>query len=187
MIPYIGDVSRADATLLRDLARRSSRILEFGCGASTQIFSAYGRGSVESVDTSDEWIEKTRGNLSKLGLVAARFHRFDEFVALGSYDLIFVDGLNELRLPFALTVWPHLATGGRMCLHDTRRRKPYGNAMTSDVQHVCMIVERFSTEIARVDLNQDDSNTTVILKRAPLLLVDYNAIERRTPEQLGLA
>lgn len=189
LIEYIGDVSRRDAELLKKLAEGSHRILEFGVGASTQIFAAYGRGTVDAVDTSPDWIAKTKRNLARLGIgeSTVRFHDYYEFTPAGMYDLIFVDGMNELRLPFALMMWRSLITGGRMALHDTRRTHPYGKADTSDVQHVAAILERHSTEILRVDLNQNDSNTTVIVKREPLLLEDYNAIEGRTPEQLGLA
>jgi len=191
MIPYVGDLSSRDADLLRLLASRSDRILEFGVGASTQIFAAYGCGKVESVDTSAEWIAKTAANLNTLeargfDLRPVTFRGYAAFRPVAKYDLIFVDGLNELRLPFALLTWPALIDGGFMCLHDTRRTAPYGNAKTSDVQHVCAIIERHSAEIDTIALNQNESNTTVIAKRSPLLLEDYNAIEGRTRQQLGL-
>lgn len=58
---------------------------------------------------------------------------------------------------------------------------------TSDVQNVCALIERFSTEIDCVCLNQDESNTTVVAKRTPLLYEDWMKIEGRTPEQMGIA
>lgn len=194
MIPYIGDVSRHDAELLASLARHSSRILEFGVGASTQIFAAYGRDEVHSVDTSMEWIQKTIRNLDKLDhsylpsfkCKRVAFHAYTAFVPTGVYDLVFVDGLNELRLPFALKVWPFLGVGGRMAFHDTRRTEPYGKAKLSDVQHVCAVLLQHWREVRTVEVNMLDSNTTVVTKRAPLLLEDYNKIEGRTRAQLGL-
>src|SRR5258705_6694 len=122
MIPYVGDVSRRDAELLRELAERSNRIVEFGAGASTQILAAYARGEVESVETQPSWIAKTQGHLGALGIARpVTFHNYEDFQPSGPYDLVFVDGLNELRLPFACLAWPAIAIGGVLCLHDTRR------------------------------------------------------------------
>lgn len=180
MIPYIGDVSRRDAEMLRALAERSDRILEFGCGASTQILRAYSTGIVESVDTEPEWIQKTVANLVRLEITRlVAFRRYEVFKPVPEYDLVFVDGLGELRLPFALMTWPALAVGGSMAFHDTRR--------PADVAKVCEFVRQKSTEIDNVVLNGANSNITVITKRAPLLLEDYNAIEGRSLAQLGLA
>lgn len=186
MIDYIGDVSRRDAELLRALAERSDRILEFGCGASTQILAAYGRGGVTSVDTETAWIDKTQRNLVALNSKypgtfkhAVGFHLYEVFRPSWEFDLIFVDGLGALRLPFAIKTWPALAPDGVMAFHDTRR--------PADVAKVCDFIRLHSTEIDRIVMNAADSNITVIYKRVPLLLEDYNAIEGRTPAQLGLA
>lgn len=186
MIDYIGDVSRRDAHLLRSFAERSDRILEFGCGASTQIFAAYARGIIESVETDPEWIEKTKRNLDALGLAGVVFHLYSDFRP-AAHDLIFVDGVDELRQAFALLAWPSLMVGGLMCFHDTRRTAPHGDSPTSDVQNVCAVIERHSTEIDCVVLNQYDSNITVITKREPLMCEDWNFVEGRTLEQIGIA
>ena len=178
MIDYVGDVSRRDAFVLREFAESCQRILEFGAGASTQILAYYGLGTVTSVETEPEWIEKTKRNLTR---VRARrpvtFHAYSGFKP-SSYDLIFIDGVWTLREDFAMSTWPALKIGGAMLFHDTRRPK--------DVRNVCALMERYSTEIDRVVLNRSDSNITVVVKREALLLEDYNAIEGRTPEQLGL-
>lgn len=188
MIDYVGDVSREDAKLLRSLAERSDRILEFGCGASTQIFAAYGRGVVHSVETHPEWIAKTRRNLASLGIERpVHFHQVAGFQPEGQYDLVFVDSIDELRQHLALMAWPFVSVGGAMCFHDTRRTKPHGESLTSDVQNVCALIERYSPEIEFIALNEDDSNTTVVTKRAPLLYVDWMKSEERTPEQMGIA
>jgi predicted O-methyltransferase YrrM len=188
MIDYIGDVSREDAVLLRWLAEHSYQILEFGSGASTQIFAAYGAGTVESVETEPQWIEKTSRNLAKLGIEKqVTFYPHESFRPTGGYDLIFVDGIDELRQSFALTTWPSLQVGGRMCFHDTRRTVPHGVSPTSDVQNVCALIERYSSEVANVALNQDESNTTVVRKRAPLPYVDWMKSEGRSPAQMGIA
>jgi tRNA A58 N-methylase Trm61 len=68
MINYIGDISKADANILADLAEQSENILEFGVGASTQVLAAYGKGKVTTTETSMEWVEKTKQNLKLLGI-----------------------------------------------------------------------------------------------------------------------
>jgi predicted O-methyltransferase YrrM len=188
MIHYIGDLSRRDAELLRVLAVKADRILEFGAGASTQIFAAYGRGTVETVETDLEWIEKTHRNFLAIGIERTiTFHIWQAFVPVGPYSLIFVDGIDELRREFAFKTWPTLAIGGVMCFHDTRRTAPHGASKTSDIQNALAIAETFSPEVDRVVLNQADSNITVVTKRAPLLLEDWNAIEGRTAAMIGIA
>ena len=187
MIDYVGDLSRRDAELLCALAKRAERILEFGAGASTQIFAAYGRGGICCVETDPAWIVKTRRNLARLEIEhRVAFHRFDAFRLSGSYDLVFVDGVDELRAHFAFLAWPALTVGGAMCFHDTRRTVPHGFSKTTDIQNALAVVERHSPEVDRMVLNQDDSNITVVVKRAPLLVEDWNVVERRTPKQIGL-
>ena len=58
MIEYIGDISKADALVLKELAENATAILEFGCGASTQVMSVYTKNRIISIDTSQEWIDK---------------------------------------------------------------------------------------------------------------------------------
>lgn len=188
MIPYIGCVSREDAFLLQSLAERSDRILEFGSGASTQIFAQYCCGTVESVETDLSWVVKTKRSLAALGIRGAvTFHGFSSFKPHGKYDLILIDNVDELRQEAALLSWPFLSLGGWMCFHDTRRTTPHGPSTTTDVQNACAVVARYSTEVASVVLNQNDSNTTVITKRrSPLLYVDWMVSEGRTPAQMGL-
>ncbi len=48
------------------------------------------------------------------------------------------------------------------------------------------IVDRHSTEVDRVVLNQDDSNISVVTKRLPLIYEDWNQVEGRTPAQIGI-
>lgn len=190
MIPYVGDLSRNDAALLKELAEQAHRILEFGAGASTQIFAAYGEGLVHSVETDPAWIRKTERNLDRLyRAIKLRPVRFFSYVfePEGPYDLIFVDGVDELRQAFAVRTWPHLAVGGTMAFHDTRRRGPHGVSATSDMQNVCALVLHFLPEIDSVLVNTCESNTTLVRKRVPLLLEDWNIVEGRTPEQIGLA
>lgn len=179
MIEYVGDVSRRDALVLREFAESSQRILEFGAGASTQILASYGLGSVTSVETDPAWVAKTERNLAKLrARQPVTFRPYKDFRP-ERYDLIFVDGRWDLRAEFAAATWPALIIGRAMLFHDTRREK--------DVRYLCRFIEAHATEIDRVVLNRGNSNITVVVKREPLLLEDYNAIEGRTTEQLGIA
>lgn len=188
MIDYIGDLSRADAELLRNYAQQSGRILEFGVGASTQILASYTRGTVDSVETDPKWIGKTHARLLDLAVAhLVTFHHYGPFVPVGAWDMIFVDGADELRQPFALHVWANLAVGGVMLFHDTRRTVPHGNSLTTDVENACAVIMAHSFEIERVVLNENNSNTTVITKRGPLLYRDWNRDEGRTPAQIGIA
>ena len=186
MIDYIGCVSREDAKVLRLLAEQADRLLEFGSGASTQIFRAYCPGAVYSVETDAAWIAKTLANLRKLNLAGVDFRLYAEFVPMGTYDVIFVDGVDERRLEFAIAMWPYLDVDGVMAFHDTRRTKPHGLSKTSDVQNVCALLERFSTEISGVSVNDSDSNTTLVFKRRPLTYVDWQKVEGRTDAEMGL-
>lgn len=192
MINYIGVISREDAELLKSLAEEADRILEFGAGASTQVFSAYCKGAIDCVETVHEWVDKTTRNLEVLQI--GRNVRFlcprpfgRVFSEIGAYDLIFVDGADELRQSFALCSWVHLRAGGTMAFHDTRRGTPHGLSETSDVQNVCALIARCAPEIDSVILNAMDSNTTLIRKRAPLPYVDWQKTEGRTDAQMGIA
>jgi predicted O-methyltransferase YrrM len=168
------------------LAEGADSILEFGSGASTQIFRAYTKGSVTSVESDPAWITKTDANLARLNLSGVVFRPYYGFEPVGMYDVVFIDNANELRLESAIRAWPNLAVDGVMAFHDTRRTKPHGLSKTSDVQNVCAIIERFSTEIDRVILNDGDSNTTLIYKREPLLYVNWQVSEGRSDAQMGL-
>lgn len=189
MIDYIGDLSRADAAVLAALASRAFRILEFGAGASTQIFSVYGAGVVHSVETDPGWIAKTTRNLARFPHGrSVTFHDYDTFLPEPvGYDLVFVDGVDELRAAFAFCTWGFLDPRGVMAFHDTRRTVPHGLSLTSDVENVCELLRRHPLEVDRVEWNRDDSNTTVVAKRrTPLVLEDWNAVEGRTLAQIGL-
>lgn len=198
MIPYIGCVSREDAEVLKMLAECSQSILEFGAGASTQIFAAYGKRSVDTVESDSTWIEKTRETIERLSFVEGcsfpaivTYHhqpRCNELWLwdLGFYDLIFIDCADDLRLPWALASWQFLSVGGTMAFHDTRRTQPHGLAPFSDIQNVCQLLAKYSTEIDGVTLNAGDSNTTLVVKRLPLLYENWQVAEGRTDAQMGL-
>jgi predicted O-methyltransferase YrrM len=181
VIDYIGDISFADAELLAKLASESSRILEFGVGASTQVLAYYKTGMMISLETDQDWIEKTRRNLTRLGIAqdSVDFRQYDGFPLQPTdrFDLIFNDGVDGYRREFAMKAWPLLLVGGMFCFHDTRR--------TGDVLNVCALLGAFSAEVEAVKFNLGHSNITTILKKSAEHYEDWNVIEKREPWQAG--
>lgn len=179
VIDYIGDISKADALVLKELAETHTAILEFGPGASTQVLAAYTSGHITSVETEEEWIEKAKANLMRLGLREPRFILYEEFMECpgGPYDLVFDDGVTGYRLDFALLAWKQLKYGGSLCLHDTRT--------TREVKNVAELLVAYSAEIHSMTVNKDHSNITVIRKKPPEHYENWNLIEGREPWQIG--
>jgi predicted O-methyltransferase YrrM len=178
MIPYVGDISKADAKILKDIASVSSRILEFGVGGSTQILAAYGLGTVTTVETELSWTTRTQENLKLLGIEKeVDFKVYRDFVPEGEYDFIFDDGADEFRLPFAFNTWNNLAIGGFLLFHDTRRGR--------DVQNIADFIVKHSPEIESVFINKDHSNITVINKKKAEFYENWNEVENREPWESG--
>jgi predicted O-methyltransferase YrrM len=184
---FVGDLSRADAELLERYASRAGRVLEFGVGGSTQIIAqSLPPGAVfVSLDTDPAWIAVTRERLGKLGVAdRCRFVAHDEgwrAAVIGdppgaaTFDLIFDDGIDELRRPFALESWPLLQPGGFMLFHDTRR---FG-----DLVNVAWVMQTYFTEVEDVYVNQRvdgvSTNISVIKKKAAEPYVNWNHTENK--------
>jgi len=178
MINYIGDLSKEDAQILKDLAKKSKEILEFGMGGSTQIIAAYTKGQFTSVETAQDWIDRTKENLKLLEITTpVMYENYYEFIPIGEYDLIFDDGADEFRIPFAFETWPRLIEGGYFLFHDTRRGK--------DVENLAEFIKKFSPEIESVFINKDHSNITVIKKKKAEFYINWNETENRKPWQSG--
>jgi len=177
MIDYVGDISRADAELLKELASNATNILEYGSGASTQVLRAYSKGIVTSVEQEDNWIESTKGHLERLELDEVTFIKRTKFKPSGFYDLVFDDGPLEQREEFAMVTWPHIRIGGIFALHDTRT--------TMMVQVLSNILLQFSPGIECMYVNKDHSNITVIRKKSAEFYEDWNVAEGRTLAQRG--
>lgn len=156
---YIGDLSKYDYELLKDLSSNSTDILEFGVGASTQILRNFSKGNLTSIETSAFWIDATKENLKYLNIEkTVNFLLYEDFnPKSGQYDLIFNDGVDSLRNEFAIKVWKTLKIGGIIAYHDTRRQK--------DIENVVELVNNFKDEIESISFNKDDSNITLIKKK----------------------
>lgn len=188
MIPYIGDISKADAELLKQMAEDSCNILEFGCGASTQVIAASidDQTSFLSIDTSQEWMDKTAQNLELLGIKGRNpfveynrfFNSIQEYTAIHkSFDFIFDDGVDGLRLDFANRIWPYLAVGGIIAFHDTRRGHDFNNVLQFLGSHM--------DEVGPVYFNNEGSNITLVGKKEPEPYSNWQIDEKKEPWQLG--
>tara|TARA_B110000285_G_C14800115_1_gene457000 strand:- start:45 stop:659 length:615 start_codon:yes stop_codon:yes gene_type:complete len=176
---WIGDLSLQDADVLVEYANKSSSILEFGVGGSTQLFAQCGGEELLSIDTSTGWIGLTEKRLNQFE--AAREVRFCEYndwktIATSKYDLIFVDGVEPLRLEFASESWNLLREGGIMIFHDTFR--------TIDIHNCTTIIQLFFNEISRIDINAaaqngKSSNLSIIHKKESQLYEDWNYTENK--------
>lgn len=182
MIPYIGDLSLSDAFTLKSYAEEAKSILEFGVGASTQILRHYSKGEMISVETMQEWIDRTEKNFKLIGVEGSvEYKPYDEKnkgnVLSGTYDLIFVDGYKKLRREFAMSNWRHLSYGGVMIFHDTRKM--------FHTDYVGEVIKRFFPQIKTIIVNQNNSNLTIIEKRRGLKYENWNRTENKKAWMYG--
>ena len=185
MKKYIGDLSREDAKLLEEYATPARSVLEIGVGGSTQIIAQTisRESSFITLDTSQEWVDKTRENLRRLGVEKrCKFLFYKDWPKdQGGYDFIFNDGEESLRREFGLLSFPMLKIGGSLLFHDTRRL-PY-------LQNVIAVVEKYFEEIETVILNERvggvPSNITAIRKKVKEPYVSWNAAEGKMAWQVG--
>jgi predicted O-methyltransferase YrrM len=156
---YLGDLSKQDYEVLKDLALNSKNILEFGIGASTQILRNFSDGNLTSLETSPFWIDITKQNLNFLSIKKeVNFLSYEEFNPTSEqYDLIFNDGIDSLRNEFGIKSWQNLKIGGTIAYHDTRRRQ--------DIQNVIDLVDNFKDEVESIIFNKDNSNITLVKKK----------------------
>lgn len=156
-IDFVGDLSIADAHVLLQYAKRSSHILEFGVGGSTQIFAQQNPKMLVCVETDPTWAsivtDKITHDFPKASkpIIIGYTNRFHQ-----RFDIIFVDGVDDKRLDFARGTWHALNNGGVMLFHDTRRQNDLRNALT--------IAHEFGSEVQGVLINYLDSNITVLYK-----------------------
>lgn len=177
---FIGDLSLEDADILAYHGKRSSNILEYGVGGSTQIFAQCMPQIFVAVDTNIEWIDKTKSRLEKIKMRNdPKFYSYDDYMSAGfktEYDLIFVDGLWQHRKAFAQYAWKSLSHYGVMIFHDTRRDFDFRIAMES--------VQDYYLEVSKVEVNakasnNKSSNLTIIYKKYIEPYVNWNHTENK--------
>ena len=178
-IKFVGDLSTSDAHILARVGA-DKYVLEFGSGGSTQIFAQVAK-SVVSVETDEAWIARTQDNLGLLDSPAeVAFMPFEAMRYDQPYDVIFVDGVPDKRLQFALAAWPCLTKGGVMLFHDTRR--------SEYMREVAWLMQVHFAEVSSVVINEADSNLTLLHKRhAPLHYVNWNDVEGKPAWAYGKA
>ena len=179
---FIGDLSLEDADILSLYGKRAKRILEFGCGGSTQIFSQCKPDRLVSIETNQEWIEVTKRRVQKLGGTEPEFRPYDFIPLTEQFDLIFVDGIDLLRRGFALGTWKTLSVGGAMIFHDTRRFQ--------DFQNAAWVAQAYFNEVMTIMVNararnNKSSNMTMILKKEHEPYVNWNYTEGKPLEAYG--
>lgn len=169
---FVGDLSIQDAKVLARLGAEATRILEFGVGGSTQVFAQCKPKQLICLDTDPMWVARTTDNLKRISRddwTVPSFVPHELFVYNGKFDLVFVDGVPEKRLNFAMRAWLMLETGGKMVFHDTRRFEYFREA--------AWVIQSFFNEVSRIDVNTDNSNLTVIEKGPGRFYENWNLTE----------
>lgn len=178
---YIGDISKNDAKLIAKYANKCSDILEFGCGASTQVMAQSSNAKIKTVDTSDKWIRINKKNISDLGvnLNNIQFIKYDDIdtITTPTFDMIYNDGKNNLRPMFAMKMWSRLKIGGHMLIHDTRN--------VGYLKTITDCIGAFFNEISQIKLNANDSNISIIEKCSPISYKNWNKEEEKEPWMLN--
>lgn len=183
---FVGDLSLQDADILAMYSTKYNKILEFGVGGSTQIMSQGMPSTFISVETDQEWVDLTKKRLAKIhNKTPVNFMSYTEFENTSfteNFNMIFVDGIDALRLDFALRSWKFLETGGVMIFHDTRRE--------NDVRNVTQLINIFALEISSVDINVTasngvSSNMTVVHKKSHEPYVCWPLVENKPEWSYG--
>lgn len=178
MIPYIGDISKADALVLKKWAEASTSILEFGCGASTQVLSKYANHKIISLETDEVWIDKTKKNIKLLEIEnEPEFHEYHSYQPTKQFDFIFNDGVDKYRRDFCFLYWKYLEVGGVLALHDTRRWQDYKNVID--------FINAKYNEISKIELNDARSNISLIHKKKHQPYENWQEVEKKEQWEIG--
>ena len=183
-INFIGDLSKQDVAVLIKYTQKASNILEFGVGGSTQLVCKNKNKSAKfiSVDTLQVWIDITLKNLQLLSIdpdvTFFLYDTWEQSIEGMTFDLIFDDGFEDLRIDFALKAWRYLNVGGSLLIHDTRTIKC--------VRYVELMLDNYYLEIYLLLVNTNNSNITVINKKAIEPYSNWNIDENKQPWNLDI-
>jgi precorrin-6B methylase 2 len=184
----VGELPDYDVSTLVELARASHRVLEFGCGGSTTIWSQFcpPGSQIVSVEHVEEWRERTSHMCRRLGsrldpkIIAYRGWR-EYLPELSWFDLVFVDsgtwdGMDSeaLRIQLAEKAWPLLMPHGRMVFHDTHRP-----------QYIAKVFEFLAPRALEVDGVRSVNAITIATKGVMRRIVNTEAFEGREPWESG--
>lgn len=181
-VKFIGDLSLQDAEVLYTIGQKSSSILEFGCGGSTQIFSQCNPTTLYSLETDPLWVDVTSKRLQKVSGSPVTFIDQINKIPDTMFDLIFVDGVDYLRKQFAIDTWSKLQVGGVMIFHDTRRFQ--------DFQNAAWVAQLYFNEISKIEVNAPgsdgkSSNMTILYKKQYEPYVNWNHVEGKPLHAYG--
>lgn len=180
-IKFIGDLSISDVDLLVQYAKNSKNILEFGVGGSTQILSQCLPTKLISIDTDNAWIDITKSRIENKieNKIVPEFYLYSEgleAIKNLKFDMIFVDGVPNLRSEFAVKTWNLLEIGGHMLIHDTR--------VQHNQEYGINVLHQYFNEVESIFVNQKNqngktSNMTVIKKKIDEPYVNWNNEENK--------
>lgn len=150
-------MSPAEQALLRAAAAEAGTVVEFGCGGSTLLLLAAGRGRVVTVENDPDWLERLggrpacaaaraegrwaplhvdQGPLGPWGWPADPVRRLEgaayvnaPWALAPAPDLVLVDG--RYRVACALAAFARLGPQGRVALHDFWPRPHYQALLAS--------------------------------------------------------
>ena len=103
---------------------KPKRILEFGPGASTRCLRELNPDAeIITIEHLKWYFEKHLPSLEKINVKCLLLSR-DNYASppiKGKFDLIFIDGVMELRVMCAVFAKKHLSKNGIIILHDSQR------------------------------------------------------------------
>lgn len=189
---FIGDLSAQDADILCKYAKQSKHILEFGVGGSTQLLAQCQPELLISIDTDPIWIKRTKEILKRIRYrtgneTEVTFYSYQDLsnaIKDHTFDMIFVDGYDQLRREFAFNTWKSLRIGGVMIFHDTRH---FGH-----VQTLLAVAQEFFLEVEAIKTNaiasnNKSSNMSIIRKKVWEPYQDWNLVEGKPTWASGYA
>jgi len=175
---FIGSLSIQDAIIFSKQVENCQKVLEFGCGASTQIIAQCSNKDslIYSVDTNQKWMDGVKEFITNEMSINKNisFVSFENKNSIKEkdFDLIFDDGLAKNRLDFALWSWSKLkSNNGKLIIHDTRR--------PGEINLVSTIFQKYGNEISNISVNPNHSSLTIITKKELEPYSDWNVVEKR--------
>ena len=178
----VGELSALDVAALIKLAKGARRILEFGVGGSTTIWSQFAHDAkITCVETNPEWVDKTRDMCCRLYCPAPTFLPFDGWRGhIGNrpwFDLVFIDSISiPQRIEIAKETWDLVMPEGKMVWHDTHQ-----TGFGEDVFH--FLAPRH-LEVGKVER---ESAVTIVTKCVETLIGSTDGFEGRQGWESGHA
>jgi hypothetical protein len=164
--PTSADLSRADLRVLHHFCKDTA-VVEFGCGGSTLFLQKIAK-TLTSYDTSQEWIDLVKGQLSGNRQEIILIDAVPPI--LPKADVHFVDGIDHLR-PIWVRYCQEQRAAKVIIVHDSRRTYPVAGLG-------CLFEWPLTALIEKVEYHYMGSNCLVItLRQTPVAYEDWNVTE----------